>query len=352
MSEGNKLVNNSVGNYLRRFLTSISTKTPTGVAETVPPRIPQPAGIRVGGKRAVVISNCQCLPLAAWLTVMSADTVFDYWGVHVIDSGQIKTTIDAFVTKARAEYDMILAIPLSEDYLDLSTTRIADSFAGIPLIRISNIYFSGFHPDQTYIGGLTQRVTGPLGDAHSKLAIHGFMAGLTVDQTMNLFSYQNYACLGYFDEFSASLDELTKRDSSVDVPVTRSLEQQLLTALCFYSFNHPTPAVFNAYTPHVMQYLVSRGFVQHSTCPADPFICAENLAENIIFPVYPEIAAYHGVPHIGSYAFKPVGPWVNPMSLNRFLTLEFEAFEEVGREELARSYAAQNIAVKFALLQS
>ncbi len=310
----------------------------------------QPSEMHARQKRGVVISNCQCLPLAAWLTVLSADTVFDFWGVHVIDPAQREDAINAFVVKARAEYDLILSIPLSEDFLALSAERIADSFFGTPTILISNIYFSGFHPDQTYIGGLNQRVAGPLGDGHSKLALHGFMSGLTVDQTLALFCSETYDRLGYFDEFLISLNELTKRDSVVNVPVTRFLKDTLRTNLCFYSFNHPTPLVFAAYAADITQHLVSLKQALPSGFPADQSLCAENLAGNIIFPVYREIAAHHGVPHIGSYTFKPAGTWVSPISLKRFLTLEFQAFEEVGREKLALSHAAQNITTQFTVL--
>ncbi|MDE2318370.1 MAG: hypothetical protein KGK02_01570 [Rhodospirillales bacterium] len=333
-------------NYLRRAMAKLPGKVKEQTAPSWPVD-PQPKQ-----KRAVVISNCQCFPLAAWLTVLSADKVFDFWGVHVIDPTQRENAIKAFVDKAKIEYDLILSIPLSEDFLGLSSEHIADTFSGIPVILVSNIYFAGFHPDQTYIGGLNQRVAGPLGDAHSKLAIHGFMTGQTVDQTLRLFCSETYEKLGYFNEFVLSFNELTKRDAIVDVPVTRYLKETLKTNLCFYSFNHPTSLVFSVYAAGIIQHLASLGLVQPSNLPADESLCAENLAANIIFPVYPEIAAYHRVPHIGSYAFKPVGPWVNPIDLRRFLTLEFEAFENVGRETLALSHAAQNIAHQFTVLSA
>lgn len=301
-------------------------------------------------KRAVVISNCQCLPLAGSLTTLSADTIFDFWGVHLIDPANRQSEIKSFVAKARADYDYVLAIPLGEDYFDLATACIAETFAQIPLIRISNIYFSGFHPDQTYIGGLSQRVAGPLGDAHSKIAIHGFMTGLTIAETRALFCEQTFARLGYFQEFHISLETLRERDRAVDVSVTRFLAETLGSALCFYSFNHPTPTVFSAYAADVMQHLVSRGLTDHSGFPADPALCTETLAGSVIFPVYPEIAAHHGVPQIGSYTFKPEGAWVNPLNLNSFLAREFEAFAAVGRETLALSHAAQNIAAHFKVL--
>ena len=282
-------------------------------------------------KRAVVISNCQCLPIASWLTTFSSATVFDFWGVHIIPAGQQEAEIDAFVQRARSDYELILTIPLSDDYLGLSTERIAGTFAGIPVRRISNIYFSGLHPDLTYLGGLGTRVMGPLGDYHSKLAIHGFLKGLSVPDTMALFCTRSYEMLGYYDEYAQSMSTLAERDRIVDVPVTRILDEKLRSALCLFSVNHPTPALLSAYCYEVTRYLEDNGFGQYSGMPPDPSMCGESLANSAIFPIYPEVAAHHGVPSFGSYSFKPEGARVNALDLFTFLTREFDTFSEVRR---------------------
>lgn len=330
--------------------------TPTAPEPAIPapvtpePAIAEPIILAPRQRRAVVISNCQCVPLAAWLTVSSADTVFDFWGVHVLSVDQRQAEIEAFVARARAAYDFIVAIPLSADYHDLSTDRIAETFNGLPVIRISNIYFSGHHPDLTYIGGLNRRVTGPVGDYHSKLAIYGFLEGLTVAQTQALFHAETYRRLGYFDEVETSLATLRERDASVDLSVVPVLERALRTGLCFYSVNHPTSLVFSAYTAQITDHLAAAGLSQSAGLPVDPSLCPETLAGSVIYPVYPEIAAHIGMPHVGSYAFKPDGAWTNPIDLEMFLAREFAAFDALGRETLALSHAAQLIKAHFPAL--
>ena len=258
-----------------------------------------------------------------------------------------ETEIDAFVKRARCDYELVLTIPLGDDYFGLSTSRITETFSGLPVCLISNIYFSGLHPDLTYIGGLGQRIVGPLGDYHSKLAIFGFLKGVSIIDTMALFSERSYELLGYFTEYAKSMRTLEERDCIVDVPITHILDATLRSSLCFFSVNHPTSALLSAYCHEVARYLEDNDLGRCSEMPLDPSMCGESLAGSAIFPIYTEITAHHGVLSFGSYAFKPEGSRVNALDLFTFLTREFETFAEVGRDALARSHVGQEILALF-----
>jgi hypothetical protein len=298
-------------------------------------------------KKALVISNCQCLPISSWLTALSAETMFDFWGVHLIAPAEREIAITQFVTKAKKEYDLIICIPLTDDFLELSTARIHDTFGGIPLITISNIYFSGLHPDLTYVGGLAQRILGPLGDYHSRLALFGFLRGWTPVETAALFCGSVYRDIGYYDEYAVSMAEMKERDKAVDVPVSKDLEHLLRKAMCLFSVNHPSSTLLAPYCNEIVRYLEDRGLGRHSGLPIDPSLCADSLANNAIFPIYPEIATYHGVAQLGSYVFKALGTRINPMNLRAFLAGEFKAFSDVGAEALATTINAKQILAKF-----
>jgi hypothetical protein len=301
-------------------------------------------------RRGIVISNCQCLPIASWLTTLSAHTVFDFWGVHLVLPEEMDSAITTFIDLVKSQYDLVLTIPLSDDYLGLSTERITETFSGIPVIRISNIYFSGLHPDLTYLGGLGHRVLGPLSDYHSRLAIQGFQKGLSVENTMPLFCEETYKFLGYYDEYERSLNTLRERDRVVDVPVADILADRLKVSLCLFSVNHPTSALLSVYCDRIVHYLERKGLGCRSDMPANAFVCSESLAQSAIFPIYPEIADHHGIPYFGSDAFKPEGSRVNAIDLFTFVKAEFEAFAEIGRTTMAQSLVAQQIASQFASL--
>ena len=83
--------------------------------------------------------------------------------------------------------------------------------------------------------------------------------------------------------------------------------------------------------------------MQSAHLPFDPNMCTETLANNVIFPIYPEIAARHGIPQFGSYHFKPVGSRVNSISLESFIGKEYDALSSVGAPALAATPIGQQI---------
>jgi hypothetical protein len=281
------------------------------------------------------------------LSTYSAATVFDFWGVHLLAPDQRPALTAEFIARARKEYDLIVSILLSDEFPGMTASEIRGTFDGIPVVTISNIYFSGLHPDLTYIGGLAQRIVGPLIDYHSRLSLYGFLRGLSLEETRSLFCGETYRAVGYYDEYSASMTELRRRDEGVDVPVSAILEDLIQKAMCFFSVNHPTSAVLGPYCDTIVRFLEEMGLGRHSGMPADSLMCAESLAGNAIFPIYPEVAEHHGMKAFGSYAFKAPGSRINPMDLPTFLAAEFGVFERVGVEALSRTATAREIMARF-----
>jgi hypothetical protein len=208
--------------------------------------------------------------------------------------------------------------------------RLRETFDGIPVVTISNIYFAGLHPDLCYIAGPgDQVVQGPLGDYHSRLALYAFLKNMSETAAASLFRNDVYEGLGYYHTYATSLTELVRRDAGVDVPVTVQLPGLLRRFLAFYSVNHPTSAVFVHYARQIVDYLARKGLGRASGVPLSPMFNEGTLAHSTIFPIYPEIARRHGIPMFGSYAFKPPGERRNPLQLERFLEREYEALRDV-----------------------
>jgi hypothetical protein len=286
-------------------------------------------------QRGVVISNCQSYHIAAWLSVFSSSTIFDYWEVHSLPPDKRADSIEKFVVEARDKYDIIIISPLSGAFHDLAADKVRTTFSGRHVILVSNIFFSGLHPDLTYLGDLAGRVIGPLGDYHSKLALFSFLSNRTVAEATKLFTGDIYNKLSYFSEFDISMNELQRRDIEVDVGVTDLLPNILHSNYCFYTVNHPTSAVFAPYCSQIIRFMESLGVEQHSGLPIDPLVCEASLAQNTIFPIYPEIAEYHRIPQFGSLAFKAAGARKNPINLGQFIASEYDVFRTISIESLA-----------------
>jgi hypothetical protein len=286
--------------------------------------------------RGVIISNCQSQPLKHILSLVCNVTRFDGFGVHTITPSARTTTVEQFVEVARKDYDLVLSIPLSEEFGPLALDRLRQTFCDKFIATIPNFYFSGLHPDLTYIGGLGHRVVGPLEDYHSKIAIYGFATGMSVDQCTGLYCDDTYARLGYYDEFEKSLAELRRRDTSLDVPFTDELPALLKSDLCFFSVNHPTNFLLRAFCIKVAAWLDDHGVVTRVPWSWPLGSLPNHLAQHVIFPVFPEVAAACELAFPGSYTFKPPTIGDSPvacLNLREFVEQEYKIFGNIDRQQ-------------------
>ena len=133
------------------------------------------------------------------------------------------------------------------------------------------------------------------------------------------------------------------RDIHADIPISSIIEGLLTQNVCFYSVNHPTSAVFAPYADMAVKYLEKNNFGLRSGLPTSYLMSGVSLAQDAIYPVYSQIAVRHNVPSTGSYAFKPIGAFKNPISLNEFLKGEYEAFQKAGRDALSQTVAGKQV---------
>jgi hypothetical protein len=270
---------------------------------------------------------------------MCRDIRFDGFGVHLLAPGRRDEAIARFVEEARSKYQVVLAIPLSDDFGPLSASKLRDTFADLAVYTIPNLHFAGLHPDLTYLGGLGRRVTGPVGDYHSKLAIFGYLKGMSVAEAEALFCDSAYSRLGYYDVYAQSLAELERRDQALDVPFAAELAQLLKEDLCFLSVNHPTGFLLSRFCDKAASRLEAEGISRKIPWPRCPGVFINLLAQSAIFPIYPEIARFHALPYEGSYIFKPPTIGDTPVTCldkAEFISAEFENLRTTVPEALMK----------------
>jgi hypothetical protein len=279
----------------------------------------------------VVISNCQAQPIRHTLSLACHGMTFAAFGVHLIAPRNREATIAEFVVEAQ-KFDVIITICLSDDFGPLSQKQIAQTFPGKPIIFIPNFFFSGLHPDLTYLGDLGNRVSGPLSEYHSKLVVLGYVAGLSARQVEELFQYEVYRKVGFLDEFGRSIAEAHRRDAGLSVPFGSEMEGLLKQELCFLSVNHPTSFLLAHFCAKLARSLEETGMAQAAKGLVQPYTLVNFLAYNVVFPVYPEIAAALGLLFPGSYLFKPTTAGdaaVNCFSLHEYIRLELESLRNI-----------------------
>lgn len=313
------------------------------------------AGNSTGRKlRGVIISNCQVQPLKHALSLFCKDIVFEGFAVHIIPPDRRADDVDAFMADAD-KYDVILSIPLDDEFGPLSCACIRETFARKRFGMIANMYFTGLHPDTAYVGGLSRRMPGPMGEYHSRVALLSYVKGLTVEQAVAQFNSRVYEALGYYSEFERSLAELRERETAapIDVPFSDMIPGMVREGAVFHTFNHPSGLLISRYVERVAQWLDDKGYVRRSNWPSGPLGVQDHLAYNFIYPVYPEIAKRFGCPS-GSYCFKPCTDGDNAVasfSLEQFVAGEYEAIADYSEAEFCESVTAKNLARDYAGLK-
>lgn len=297
----------------------------------------------------LLISNCQVQPLKHGLSQVCSDVDIESFAVHVYSVEERETVIKQVVQK-KDHYKFVVTIPLSDDFGMLSSEKIAASFHPTPVISISNITYRGLHPDITYVGGISARAPGPIGDYHSKVALLGFLMGLSVAQTVKLYCNKIYETLGFYAEFEESSLELKRRDQNTTVPLGEDLEASLQHGVAFLSHNHPTSVLLAPYVNKIAAWLAEQGLVRLTGLKLQPEEMINFLACSSVFPVYPEIVQRHNLPYEGSYIFRTAtlgDTPATPIGLYDFVAGEFEAFSHADRDFLLSSYPGNILMFSF-----
>jgi hypothetical protein len=293
-------------------------------------------------KRGLVISNCQCQPIKHIMSLYSDDIVFDGFGVHLLpheNTEQINNLVSDI-----DKYDVVLTVPLSDHYGAISSENITNHVKRGKLARIANMYFSGLHPDLTYIGGLTKRIDGPLGDYHSKIALLAYLRGYSMYETLKLYNERVYAAIGYFDEATKSIEALKEREQNIDIQFSDILQENYRDNPTFFSVNHPTSLMFDLYCQRIAAWLDNNMGIRESGWHRGSLFAMNYLAGSGIFPIYPEISKHLMLKYAGSYNFKPATCGDDPVStynLQQMVGLEFQAFNAIGRGDLGKSHQGQ-----------
>lgn len=291
-------------------------------------------------QKALIIANCQVQPLKHALSLRTKGITYEGYGVHLGAPAELVPSQNEIEAR-KGEFRFVLSFSLSEEFGKFSRSRIEETFHPTPVMFITNLYFSGLHPDVTYLGGLGTRLAGPTGDYHSKIAAAGFASGLTVNEIIKLYSHDIYNYLGYYDEFNQSIEALKLRDDKITIKFADRVETLTRSAISFFSMNHPSAYVTDAYADIIAEALSEKGYAALSGWNMGSGATMNYLAASVVMPVYPEICKAHHLPYAGSYNFKTEGMFDEPattLNLEEFVRLELKSFSAVDPSDIANQY--------------
>ena len=89
------------------------------------------------------------------------------------------------------------------------------------LLLFPSISFPAFQPDQCYvrIKGTFSEVSGPLGPYHSSIVYYAWRAGMSAQQTADLFCDAVYQELRFYDYWDSATQALLEEGARCDMPL-------------------------------------------------------------------------------------------------------------------------------------
>ncbi|MCO6419624.1 hypothetical protein JYK14_26160 [Siccirubricoccus sp. KC 17139] len=250
--------------------------------------------------RIAVLGGCQAHGVAHGLLALLPEAEVDsFEAVAVSRHGK-----EAEAAAALASYDVLFTQDLDPGFGPLGTAAL--QAAHPRLYRFPLIAFGGYQPDLVYLMADGQAQASPVGAYHSAIIAGAYSLGVPEADVAQLFNRLVYQRLGYFEAFGKARALLLQwAQDAYGMDLAPAFDRWHARGCFMHTINHPK-IVALAGMAHLLA--VTTGLVPANT-PV-PVVEFDHLANDTIWPVYPELAEALGIP--GSLLFKRINRGVEP----------------------------------------
>jgi GSCFA family/Polysaccharide biosynthesis enzyme WcbI len=279
--------------------------------------------------KIALVGNCQARGIANLIEAMSMSVATkSYETLPAFLSGLKDGTLDI---QPFIQADIVLAHPRN-DWIQILETRIPHFTSKVKYIP--PISFSAYQPDCVYVENKKQHFASPIGAYHSSLAFYGWKNGLSIEQTLQLFSVDVYESIGFFQYWNSSLESLTKAWDFCGLPISDNVKRWSKQGCWMHTINHPKLFVLAD---------VARAALSREKITALPLVEAylkDELAIHACWPVYPEIGNRLGIFDLPQPYFKKNNGFCPPerpvgmLNLEEFVHQSFAAYGKFEKNEL------------------
>jgi hypothetical protein len=270
----------------------------------------------VGNCNAPVLANCLRSGSNAWVR----------WVADVNERGTPRYAAAVAALHA-SQAGHVISVPFGGDFPDLVSTRLRELYRD-RFFLMTNIHFTGLHPDITYFGFFQDRVHSVLGEYNSRIVLLSYLQGLDERDCLRRFNGATYEKLGYFRTWEESAEELRRREQGMDITFADEFLEMTRHALTLHSMNHPTSIAFVSQADCIARHL---GLAARFLPDAFP----NPLDRQVRWPVYPEIREAHRLPYETRFRFGVENGEPN-FSLEEFVIGSYRRYEALGREAMMR----------------
>lgn len=266
----------------------------------------------------ILIGNCQIQPLAYLLELSPDVNEVIQVPLHLKGSQNYFSSIKKI--EESSERYTVFHYPGTLDGINFSNLTRNRFDREISYL---NIYFSGLHPDTTYIGGIGKRFLSPLGDYHSRIIYLSYAKSYSQEKCLSKFSDGTYKALGYYEQWNLSSNELIKRNSNVDVKFAEDFLKLTTEGLTLLTINHPTQLTFK----HIANKILN--FVELDSINIPLEAQPNFLASNAFWPIYPNLDLSAKVKYKTGFYFKSADNFgKHVFSLTEFVKESYKVYDK------------------------
>jgi hypothetical protein len=255
-----------------------------------------------------ILGNCQGEQLAGCLRRMLPGTTVEF--IRYFDDVDLSSRLAAIPRRLVLVQNPVMSFGPAVEGL-----RTAHDVLDFPAI-----VHAGFHPDLIRPKVSGKLIHGPMGSNHSAIVLYGYLRGLDESETQALFCEDVFNILGYFGARAESNLHLRSKFSQFGL-LDEDEIAPLLASGCFMHVTiHPKLPVIAALARLLLR---KAGIIPTLNYPEN--LIADDLANNVIWPIYPEIARRLGVIG-GEYVFQFKPTRERTFNLPGFIAASFAAY--------------------------
>lgn len=188
--------------------------------------------------RIAVVANCQARPLAYLLSMLAPQV--EIVGVTITHLAKLSDEAEALRLYDDADY--IFAQLVQDTYPTpfLRTRRLKQRYDN-KVVSWPNIFYRGQCPELCYITrpGIG-RILSPLGEYHNIFIYEAWRDGMSVSDTVSMFSNGGDWLERLIAEPEKSLEELKSRETDLDTTISSEISENWRTKRLFFTSNHPS----------------------------------------------------------------------------------------------------------------
>jgi hypothetical protein len=231
-------------------------------------------------KNCIVYGNCHIFEIRKYL-MSSRDfsetySMIDIPPVYLCDK---ETGLDEESKRALGSCDLFIYQKVSPAYsLYLSTDYLMQWLPeSCKRISFANSYFTGYHPQFA-----PDRID-PYADRNIIRLIHEGKSNAEIAACLSDESF--YSAQEVKANLDGTLNELTRRDREVDIPVADFIERHYKDEWLFYTVNHPAPSVIR----HLAIAILAKLGMKAEQISG---ISLDSMFTRQIHPIYPSVIQY------------------------------------------------------------